>query len=221
MRAFLGNVSHWFDSAIGENDIMNFFDYFQVMALVFFYLIFVGRILQLRQQGTNPFVIGLTGKGVRGLLEISLPFALVVWTIEVITRSLHLRFHVFPNGAYVDLFGITLLKLLGAVFIITGLIIFVLSLVSFGRSWRIGIDKKNPGKLVTTGIFSMTRNPIFLFLDFYLVGTWLIYPNLFFGIFAVFGITGIHSQILQEEEFLSKQYGEEYREYAKRVRRYF
>ena len=54
----------------------------------------------------------------------------------------------------------------------------------------------------------------------YFLGTWLIYPNLFFGIAAILTIGGIHWQILQEERFLVRQYGEEYRNYMKKVRRY-
>ena len=69
--------------------------------------------------------------------------------------------------------------------IAAGLGLFILSLISFGDSWRIGIDTRSAGDLVMTGVFSLTRNPIFLFLDVYFLGTWLIYPNLFFGVFVI------------------------------------
>jgi protein-S-isoprenylcysteine O-methyltransferase Ste14 len=104
--------------------------------------------------------------------------------------------------------------------ILIGFILFLLSLAAFGKSWRVGIDSKNPGKLVTNGIFSITRNPIFVYIDFYFIGTALINTNILFILFAVIVIIGLHYQILQEEKFLSNFYGEEYSEYKKRVRRY-
>ena len=131
-----------------------------------------------------------------------------------------MRLHRLPDVLFTDWFDVTAIDILGSVVIAVGFAVFVASLISFGSSWRIGIDKKKPGALVTTGIFSVTRNPIFLFLDLYFLGTWLICPNLFFGISALVVIAGTHWQILQEEEFLGKQYGAEYEEYARKVRRY-
>ncbi len=199
---------------------MDLFDYFQILALALFYLVFVGRTIQLQARGTNPFVLGIGKKGFKAILEVAFFFGLAIWTYEVIAHSAHMEFHFLPGVFYSQLFHSQLPKLVGAVLITGGLVIFILSLISFGSSWRVGIDKRNPGNLVTTGIFSITRNPIFVFLDLYFLGTWLIYSNPFFGILAVLTAVGIHWQILQEEEFLSSEYGDQYREYMKTVGRY-
>ena len=87
-------------------------------------------------------------------------FGLVIWTIEIITHALNLEFQMFPGVLYTRLFDVLFLKVLGCVLITGGLIVFILSLISFGRSWRIGIDTEHAGVLVTSGIFSITRNPI-------------------------------------------------------------
>jgi protein-S-isoprenylcysteine O-methyltransferase Ste14 len=34
--------------------------------------------------------------------------------------------------------------------------------MSFGTSFRVGIDVEHPDKLVTTGIFAVSRNPIYV-----------------------------------------------------------
>jgi protein-S-isoprenylcysteine O-methyltransferase Ste14 len=95
-----------------------------------------------------------------------------------------------------------------------------MALISFGKSWRIGIDENNSNELVTTGMFKYSRNPIFLFMDLYFTGIMLIYPNIVFIIIAVCTFIGIHLQILREERFLLKKFGEKYSEYKKQTRRY-
>lgn len=112
-------------------------------------------------------------------------------------------------------------KFIGAMLIIAGFVIFIWSLVSFGNAWRVGIDEKNPGGLVTGCIFAFSRNPIFIFIDLYFSGTFLINGSLIFLIFAVSVVAGLHYQILQEEKSLLKTYGQVYRDYCARVRRYF
>lgn len=199
---------------------MDFLDYFQISVLVMFYIVFVGRTLQMTLKGSNPFVLGIGKKGLDAILEFSFFPGLVIWTGEIIAHSLRLEFHIFPAVVYARLHDVFAVRMSGVVLIVLGLVMFVLSLVSFGDSWRVGIDKENAGRLVTGGVFSITRNPIFLFLDMYFLGAWLIYPNLFFGTFAVLAAAGIHWQILQEEKFLAREYGGEYQEYTKRVRRY-
>jgi protein-S-isoprenylcysteine O-methyltransferase Ste14 len=101
-----------------------------------------------------------------------------------------------------------------------GLIIFLLALISFGKLWRVGIDKEKSNELITKGIFRYSRNPIFVFMDIYFLGIALIYPTIIFIIASMMTIIFIHLQILQEENFLSKKFGEKYFEYKKQTRRY-
>jgi hypothetical protein len=42
------------------------------------------------------------------------------------------------------------------------LIGFAVTLKSFGDSFRVGIDEKKPDKLVTSGMFAISRNPIYV-----------------------------------------------------------
>ena len=101
-----------------------------------------------------------------------------------------------------------------------GLLMLLLSLVSFGASFRVGIDVDHPNKLVTTGIFAVSRNPIYVAFGLVLVGEFLIFPNWIPLIYVAAGIWLFHRQVLREEEFMRKQYGQEYADYCRRVRRY-
>ena len=110
---------------------------------------------------------------------------------------------------------------LGAAIAGVGILIFVLALLSFGNSWRVGIDTRTPGPLITSGLFAFSRNPIFLFMDLYLAGTFLLNGRLVFLLIAFAGILGLHRQILREERFLSGHHGEAYQKYCARTPRYF
>ena len=112
------------------------------------------------------------------------------------------------------------LKVVGSLLVVVGFVFFLSALLAFENSWRIGIDTRSPGKLVTTGIFALSRNPIFCFIDLYFAGTFLINGTLIFLVFAVSVVAGVHYQILQEERFLESQYGSAYRDYCRQSGRY-
>lgn len=88
------------------------------------------------------------------------------------------------------------------------------------NSWRIGIDTENSTKLVTKGFFSISRNPIFLGVMIANVGLFLVLPNAFTLLIISLSITSINTQIRLEEEFLTKAFGDEYKTYCRKVRRW-
>jgi protein-S-isoprenylcysteine O-methyltransferase Ste14 len=86
--------------------------------------------------------------------------------------------------------------------------------------WRIGIDIENKVKLITKGLFSISRNPIFLGVIVLFVGIFLIIPNLVTVVILITGIIVIQIQVRLEEEFLMKKLGEEYMIYMNQVKRW-
>ena len=88
------------------------------------------------------------------------------------------------------------------------------------NSWRIGIDEKNKTELVTNGLFSFSRNPIFLGVMIANVGLFLIIPNAFTMLIVALLIVSINTQIRLEEEFLKGSHGATYQDYFNRVRRW-
>ena len=199
----------------------DFFSYFQLAALAVFLLVFVGRSVYLRlAKGINPFALGVRKGGLRFLVEAAFPIALAMWSLEILASALGLGWRVFPGALQARLIDSAPAKFVGAMLITSGVVVFTLALVSFGTSWRVGIDEKAPGALVTTGMFALSRNPIFVFLNLSAWGTFLINGTLGFLIFAALLSCGIHYQILQEEEFLKRTYGRSYGEYCGRTARY-
>ena len=108
----------------------------------------------------------------------------------------------------------------GVALCVVGVVILIVSLVSFGKSFRVGIDVDKPGRLVTTGIFAVSRNPIYVGFFVFLVGQLLVFPNWVPLLYLVAAAALFHRQVLREEGFMRQHYGQEYAEYCSHVRRY-
>jgi protein-S-isoprenylcysteine O-methyltransferase Ste14 len=147
---------------------------------------------------------------------VLVPF-LIIWSIFVAITALHTD---LPEIISKYLINISWIKYIGITSCYIGLIIFLLALISFGKSWRIGIDEEKSNELITKGMFKYSRNPIFVFMDIYFFGIALIYPNIILIIVAIITIIFIHLQILREEKFLLHKFGDTYIAYKKRTRRY-
>ena len=93
-----------------------------------------------------------------------------------------------------------------------GLLLLSLSMGAFSRPTSEGFCQ--------TGIYRFSRNPIYLSYFFLFGGCVLMTQSLiFFGIFVLF-VGTTHTVILAEERWCIEQFGESYRQYARRVGRY-
>lgn len=104
----------------------------------------------------------------------------------------------------------------GVLFCLVGLSLLLWSLISFRQSFRIGIDTDHPDELIVDGVFAYSRNPIYVAFALVLIGEFLIFPNWISLIYLVAATGLMHRQVLREEEY----YGEAYKQYCHRVRRY-
>ncbi|PKN17274.1 MAG: hypothetical protein CVU71_17240 [Deltaproteobacteria bacterium HGW-Deltaproteobacteria-6] len=200
---------------------MNYVDYFQMGSLMVFLSIFFGRTFWLKRKGTEVIRLGSGKKGFPALLEKSFLIFFPLWLLQIFIHSLNLKVQFLPDLVTKPFFTGALVQSAGVFMISAGILLFIGSLVSFKTSWRIGIDTVAPGGLITTGVFSVSRNPIFLSMDMYFLGTFLICSNLFFLLCFIGMACGFHFQIRQEEAFLNARYGNHYREYMTQVHRYF
>ena len=201
--------------------IMRFFEHFQLVSLAVFLLVFSGRSLYLRAvRRVNPIRIARGKPLPEALLEGLLLIALPAWLYEVLAFAWPLPWHLVPDSLGIVILDSGLARTLGALLVLAGLALFVLALGAFGDGWRVGIDTERPGELVTRGVFGISRNPIFVFMNAYAVGTFLLSGRLVFGIFAVLAIAALHAQIRREEAFLEEAYGDAYRNYRAATPRY-
>ncbi len=200
----------------------SFFDYFQVTSLALFLFVLTGRALYLLlTKNINPIAIGRGKRGFHFAFELYAFVGAAVWIIEMLLYSLHLSFRIFPSPLDMQLIDSTAARVMGVILATLGLVILVWAFISFGVSWRVGLDVKTPGELVTTGIFAVSRNPIYIFLNCWFIGIFLINGTLIFLVFALLAVGHLHYQILREEKFLARLYGGAYEDYCARTRRYF
>ena len=178
------------------------------------------RIRILKKKGIQPG----SGNQERNRSKTTLiPVFLLVfllWLFEIVRQAFHFEFSLLAHGTSDLLIICQKLQIVGGVSILFSLFVFILTLKAVGNSLRFGLDKNNQGALVTSGIFALSRNPFFLSLDLFFLGTAMILPSVFQIIFTLAAMVGIHFFILKEEGFLAKIHGENYLAYRKRVRRY-
>ena len=106
---------------------------------------------------------------------------------------------------------------------ITGIVIAVTAILAMRRAGTT-VDPVVPSKassLVNSGIYSISRNPIYLALLLILMA-WIIRQGnlvaVFLAITFVWQLT--HFQIRSEEKALEEKFGEKYSEYRSKVRRW-
>jgi protein-S-isoprenylcysteine O-methyltransferase Ste14 len=142
------------------------------------------------------------------------PFALFYFYL-IFAAAFH-----WPTVSKQEFFHSAIIAWIGVLLCLVGLLLLLWSLISFGKSFRVGIDTDRPDQLVTTGILAFTRNPIYVAFWIVLVGQLLVFPNWILLVYVGAATWLFHRQVLREEEYLKVRYGQEYVEYCRRVRRY-
>jgi len=201
--------------------VQSCFDGLQLVSLALFLALFIGRTVTLRvQRKINPIRLSLGKNGVHHALSLSLFIGINLWAALVVITALHSEWWALPPAWGGRWFDHLAAKSVGAGLIVVAFAILVRALIDLGPSWRLGIDTKTPGELVTTGIYAFSRNPIYLFFDLYFLATFLINGLGLFLLLAILAAINLHAQIIQEERFLARTFGAEYEAYRARTGRY-
>ena len=184
--------------------------YFAALTVVLMLGMVLTRVMMMKRKGVQAMNFGKIDK-TDFLIP---PFALFYFYL-VFAHTFNL-----PTVSKVELFHSEIISWVGVFLCLAGLLLLFWSLISFGRSFRVGIDTGHPDKLITSGVFAFSRNPIYVAFACILLGQFLIFPNWILLLYMGAGVWLFHRQALREEEYLKKHYGREYLEYTNRVRRY-
>ncbi len=178
--------------------------------LLFFYSIYIGKMLVQRKCGIQTDQMARKKSGSLFYTEL----ALKIFTYTIVGAelwSIILNTTAFPQAV----------RIVGLAFAILGDVIFTLAVWTMRDSWRAGIAQNDKTEIVTSGIFSLSRNPAFLGFDLLYIGILMMFFNWILCVFTVFTMLMLHLQILQEEKYLPSVFGKEYLAYKGKVRRYF
>ena len=189
-----------------------------IYGVVFLFVIFFLRtVLVWKRTGVNAYVLLKNGgaQGVIGRYFKILPYfsGLVIVLYSFYPEHYHLLApFVWLENQWTLISGVVLLA-------ITMVFIWV-SQTQMGNSWRIGVDEDAKTELVTSGVFQISRNPIFLGMKLNSLGLFLIAPNAITLLVLVVGAALIDVQVAMEEKYLEATHGDEYIDYCKQVRRW-
>lgn len=189
-----------------------------VYLAAFFLIAFVGRsYLVWKRTGINPYVVGKTNRPI-DFVEGYYPVPTLVILATTLTYSFLPQFYQYASPiVWLDVFGV---KVAGLVLMGFALVWTATAQMQMGKSWRIGIDAENKTELVEKGLFSVSRNPIFMGMRLALWGFFLTLPSAVSLAAVLLADLLMQIQVRLEEEFLRGEHGEKYTEFCERVRRW-
>lgn len=191
--------------------------------LLLYFILFFGLAMILptyriwKTTGVNPYKLGSSdtahdyiGKNFRLIMLVCFLVA-IVFAVSPNLYSYLLPISFLTNN---------ILANIGFVLLLIALVWVLIAQVHMQKSWRIGIDEDVKTELVQTGLFKISRNPIFLGMRVMLLGLFLIIPNAITLTILITGEMLIQTQVRLEEEFLTRSHGQAYLNYQKQVRRW-
>ncbi len=112
-------------------------------------------------------------------------------------------------------------SILGIGLACVGIAMTVLAQFAMGDAWRVGVDPSERTELVTDGLFSLARNPIFAAMIPAFMGITLLAPNVLTlaGVILLTVALELHVRLI-EEPYLLGVHGEQYAAYAAQVGRF-
>ncbi len=181
------------------------------VGLVWFLVALVGRsVLQRRRTGDS----GLRMRSSPPAERLLFAAAIVLMTVALVLAAAGV---IEPVGVLAP--GPT--RWFGLMIAIIGAAATIAAQVDLGASWRIGVDPVERTALVTDGLFSRVRNPIFSAMILTVIGLAAASPTWLALIGAVATVASIEFQVRRvEEPYLRRVHGDAYDSYAARVGRF-
>jgi len=149
--------------------------------------------------------------------------ARVLFTAAVVGALSALGLHA-AGGAWSVLLPIAgeayTVRMAGLGLAVAGQVLTVVARSEMGRRWQVGIPDKAPDALVTTGLFGLSRNPVFLGMLAMAAGLAVAVPSPTVIACALAFWIACEVQVRDEERFLERSFGPAYTTYRSAVRRW-
>lgn len=119
------------------------------------------------------------------------------------------------------LFETPIFLILGVIFVAIGIVILFLALLKFFKTKNTLITIKPANSLQISGIYSISRNPMYLALLLFYIGIAFFMGNYWtFMLIPIVIFVITYFVILKEEKYLDRAFGADYNAYRKKVRRW-
>ena len=142
---------------------------------IYFVVVFVVPSVRVkRKTGINPYVFKNTDSAHDFLGKVSAPITSLIFIVALVNLFYPAGLQYFAPFTWLE---ISILKYAGFAFIHLALLWIILAQVQMSNSWRVGTDHSARTELKTNGLFSISRNPVFLGMLITLAGIFFILPN--------------------------------------------
>jgi protein-S-isoprenylcysteine O-methyltransferase Ste14 len=108
----------------------------------------------------------------------------------------------------------------GVVLMVSGFVFTVVGHFTLGKNWVSGINPSLKRELVTHGVYSCSRNPMYIGVLATQLGFFLALPSGFTLLCLLVGFISIFNQVRLEEEYLKQNAANEYQRYCENVPRW-
>ena len=141
------------------------------MMVLFLIVVIVGRVgIQLASVGDSGIRPSTRLKSTKEVFISYLMFGTLV--VQLVLTSLYSKMLIEPH---IKLGGLGIW--IGVFLCISGIIFASYSQLAMGKNWRIGVDPEEKTELVTSGIYSKIRNPIYTACILHGFGILILAPN--------------------------------------------
>lgn len=194
-------------------DIFQLIFLFNLCIVVSYFII---SMFILKLLGINPLGKRVKTKNTFGILSIIISTLILffLWIMYILNSNISLSFlsiNFLAESLYIKWIAVSLMTV--------STVIEIISSLSLGKSGRIHSPTEKT-KLITTGIYGITRNPIVLGMFLYGFSILLLNPNLLSLVMIIFLVYGYNFKVDTEAKKLEDMFGDEWIFYCKNVGKY-
>lgn len=181
-----------------------------------FYLSFLFKIILLKRKKIKVNYLGDKNNKLKNAIKFE--NILKVFSILMIIVQ---YFSIIINDSWYFINVFSFIRIIGLIIILLGIVLLILALIAIKDNFLIGINPNTNTFLVTSGIYKISRNPVFLGFDLLYIGLFFVFPNPINLIFTIILVWLFDSLINIEEGYLVSIYKDDYINYKSKVKKYF
>lgn len=152
------------------------------------------------------------------ILNIISSILFVITFISTFSLSTLEALNIIEAQIYLGLVGL----IMGVLLCALGIMTTIISQYQMGSEWRIGVDESEKTVLITHGVYSHVRNPIYSGVILFGLGLLFLIPHIYMLLSLCVGHLSIELHVrYTEEPYLKLLHGSLYENYVKKVNRYF